>query len=387
MMKLNLGVLFGGKSTEHEISIISAVQAMKNIDTEKYNVVPMYLSKDNVMYFDESLKNIDTYKNLNSLKKNASEVIFVKKDKEYVLIKNAFPYKVLRKVDIVMPILHGYNTEDGALAGYLETIGVPYLGSDIYASVIGQDKIFQKMILKENGVRVCNYRYFYEADYEKNSEEVLNKVMELSFPLIIKPARQGSSVGISVAHNKEELISAIEEALDYDEKILVEEVVKNLKELNISVVGDNKNYELSEIEEVFGSDEILSYKDKYLSGSKGSKGMTSAGRKIPADLDDKLKKKLEDMAYKACKALNTNGVVRIDFLLDKSSSTLYLNEMNIIPGSLSFYLWTPKGVEYKDLLNKIIDSGIKRYQQKEKKYSSFDTNVLEGFSGTKGVKK
>lgn len=386
-MKLNLGVIFGGKSTEHEISIISAVQAMKNIDTDKYNVVPMYLSKDSVMYFDESLKNIESYKNLNLLKKNASEVIFTKKDGEYVLIKNAFPYKVLKKIDMVLPVLHGYNTEDGAIAGYLETIGVPYLESDIYASVIGQDKILQKMILKDNGVRVVNYRYFYESEYEKETDAVLKRIMEMPFPLIIKPARQGSSVGISVAHNKEELIKALEDALNYDEKILVEEAVEDLTELNISVVGDNRNFELSEIEEVYGCDEILSYQDKYLSGGKSSKGMASAGRKIPADIDIKIKEELEDMAYKACMALNTNGVVRIDFLLDKKTNTLYLNELNIIPGSLSFYLWIPKGVEYKELLNKIIDCGIKRYQQKEKKYSSFDTNVLEGFSGTKGVKK
>lgn len=386
-MKLNLGVLFGGKSTEHEISIISAVQAMKNIDTEKYNVVPLYLSKDNTMYYDESLKNIESFKNLNNLKKNASEVIFTLKDKEYVLLKNSFPYKVLKKIDIVLPVLHGYNTEDGAIAGFLETLGVPYLESDIYASVIGQDKIYQKMILKQSDVQVLDYYYFYESDYEKDSEMVLAKAEKLGYPVIIKPSRQGSSVGISVAHNKEELIKAIDDALYYDEKILMEKALEDFKELNISVVGDNSSYELSEIEEVFGTDEILSYEDKYMSGSKGSKGMASAGRKIPAGIDKNIKEKLEDMAYKACKALNTCGVVRIDFMLDSKTNTLYLNELNIIPGSLSFYLWTAKGVEYKDLLNKIIDCGIKRHRLKEKKLSSFETNVLEGFSGSKGVKK
>lgn len=387
-MKLNLGVIYGGNSTEHEISIISAVQAMNNIDKEKYNVIPIYLSKESTMYYADNLTNIEVYKDLNSLKKNSHEVLLTKKDGEYVLLKSSFPYKVLKKVDIILPILHGYNTEDGCIAGYLEMLGIPYCESDIYASVIGQDKIYQKMILKEAGISVTDYRYFYESDYEENPSNVLKRVMELAFPVIVKPARQGSSVGISIAHTKEELIKAIEDALTYDEKILVEKAVEDLLELNISLVGDNHHYELSEIEEVYGKDEILSYQDKYMSGgTKGSKGMASAGRKVPADISGNLRKSLEQMALKAGKVLNPSGVVRIDFLLDRSTNTLYLNEFNIIPGSLSFYLWTPKGVEYKDLLDKIIASGIKRYQEKEKKLSSFSTNVLEGFSGTKGVKK
>lgn len=386
-MKLNLGVLFGGNSTEHEISIISALQAIKNIDTEKYNVIAMYLSKDNTLYTDDSLKNIESFKNLNNIKRVASEVIFTKKDNEFVLIKNAFPYKVIKKIDLVFPILHGYNTEDGAVAGYLETIGVPYLESDIYASVVGQDKIYQKMILKESGVNVLDYRYVYEADYEKDSEKVLAKCMEIPFPIIVKPARQGSSVGIMIAHDKNQLKEALEDAFNYDEKVLVEKALEDFKELNISVVGDNSNYELSEIEEVYGSDEILSYQDKYMSGSKGSKGMASAGRKIPADITKDEKMALEKMALDACLALNTNGVVRIDFMLNKKDNTLYLNELNIIPGSLAFYLWTAKDIEYKELLNKVIECGIKRCRMKEKKLSSFETNVLEGFNGSKGVKK
>ena len=212
--------------------------------------------------------------------------------------------------------------------------------------------------------------------------------MELPFPLIIKPARQGSSVGIGVAHNKEELIAKIEEALEYDEKILVEEIVVDLKELNISVLGDNSSYELSDIEEVYGKDEILSYQDKYMSGAKGaSKGMASTGRKIPADIDKNIQKEMEDMALKAAKALNISGVVRIDFMLDKKSNKLYLNELNIIPGSLAFYLWKSKNVEYKELLDRVINIGIKKFQNKNKKLSSFETNVLESFNGTKGVKK
>lgn len=389
-MKINVGVLYGGNSTEHEISIISAVQAMNNMDKEKYNIIPIYLSKDSNMYYADNLLDMTVYKDIKKLKANSKNVVLVRKNNEVVLMKNSFPYKVLFKIDIVFPIMHGYNTEDGAIAGFLEVLGVPYCESDIYGAVIGQDKIFQKMILKENNINVVDYYYCYETDFNEDSEKVLKEASKLGFPLIVKPSRQGSSVGITVAKNKNELEDAIKDAIEYDDKILIEKLVQNMTELNCSVVGDAYGYETSLIEEVYGSDEILSYKDKYMSnGAKktGSKGMASAGRKIPADLAKDVKAKIEDMSLRACKALKTNGVVRIDYLMDKKTGEVYLNEMNITPGSLSFYLWEPKGVKYKELLDRIIASGIKRYQDKSKKLSSFDTNVLETFNGAKGVKK
>lgn len=388
-MKINVGVMYGGNSTEHEISIISAVQAMHNIDQDKYEIIPIYLSKDSTMYTSKELLNMEIYKDLKKLKNKATEVILTKKNNEFVLMKNKFPYKVVAKIDLAFPIMHGYNTEDGSIAGYLEVLGIPYCESDIYASVVGQDKIFQKQVLIANDVKVVDYKYFYESEYLLNQDKVLKDVSSLGFPVIVKPARQGSSVGIKVAKDKKELIEAIDDAIIYDEKILVEKVVENLCELNCSVVGDNSEYEASLIEEVYGSDEILSYQDKYMSGGKNapSKGMASAGRKIPADLPAKVQKQIEQMSIKACRALNTNGVVRIDYLMDKKTGEIYLNEMNLTPGSLAFYLWTAKGVEYKELLNRIITTGIKRFQDKTKKLSSFETNVLEGFNGTKGVKK
>ena len=388
-MKINIGFIYGGSSTEHEISIISAVQAMNNLDKDKYEIVPIYLSKDSVMYTSKELLDMKIYKNINKLKEKATEVILTKKNNEFVLMKNKFPYKVVAKIDIAFPIMHGYNTEDGCVAGFLEVLGIPYCESDIYASVVGQDKIFQKQVLMANDINVVDYKYFYESEYLDNQDKVIKEISSLGFPLIVKPARQGSSVGIKIAKNKKELEDAIEDATMYDEKILVEKVVENLCELNCSVVGDNSSYEASLIEKVYGSDEILSYQDKYLSGGKNtpSKGMASAGRKIPADLPAKTQKQIEDMSIRACRALNTNGVVRIDYLMDTKSGEVYLNEMNIVPGSLSFYLWSPKGVEYKNLLDRIIETGIKRYQDKSKKLSSFETNVLEGFNGTKGVKK
>lgn len=385
-MKINVLFLYGGNSTEHEISIISAVQAMNNMDKDKYEVIPVYISKNSKMYYSKKLLDMNLYKDLKKLEKEAIEVVITKRKNEFVIVKNSFPFNIVKKFDFVFPVMHGYNTEDGCIAGFLEVLGAPYAESDIYASVLGQDKVFQKIILKDAGIPVVDYTYFYEKDYNQNPTEVIKNIEKLGYPVIVKPSRQGSSVGINVCKKKSELVKAIEDALSYEEKVLVEKVVSNLKELNCSVVGGNGIYEASLIEEVFASKDLLSYEDKYMSSGK-SKGMASAGRKVPADISKKEEEIISSYSINACKTINTNGVVRIDYLMDMDSHKIYLNEMNIVPGSLSFYLWTPKDVKYSKLLDTIIQNGIKRYKLKKKKLSSFSTNVLSSFNGSKGVKK
>ena len=383
-MKLKVGFIYGGISTEHEISIISALQAINNMNIDKYDVVPIYLSKNGVFYTGKYLLNIDNYKDLSLIPKKCKEVSIIKKNYDFALLSVNFPHKILTNIDIFFPVVHGYNVEDGSIAGFLETIGAPYAESDLYASLIGQDKVIQKMVFKENEINVVPYTYFYENEYLDNEEEIISKINELSFPVIVKPARLGSSVGISIAADEVSLKEAINEALKYDEKIIVEKVIENLKELNCSVLGDKDLYKPSLIEEVSAKENILSYEDKYISGSK-SKGMASASRKVPADISKKLTKEIENMSVRACKALNTSGIVRIDYLYDTKNEKVYLNEINIIPGSLSFYLW--KDTKYKDLLASIIELGIKKYKNKSKKQTSFETNVLQNFNCTKGIKK
>ena len=383
-MKLKVGFIYGGISTEHEISIISALQAINNMNIDKYDVVPIYLSKNGVFYTGKYLLNIDNYKDLSLIPKKCKEVSIIKKNYDFALLSVNFPHKILTNIDIFFPVVHGYNVEDGSIAGFLETIGAPYAESDLYASLIGQDKVIQKMVFKENEINVVPYTYFYENEYLDNEEEIISKINELSFPVIVKPARLGSSVGISIAVDEVSLKEAINEALKYDEKIIIEKVIENLKELNCSVLGDKDLYKPSLIEEVSAKENILSYEDKYISGSK-SKGMASASRKVPADISKKLTKEIENMSVRACKALNTSGIVRIDYLYDTKNEKVYLNEINIIPGSLSFYLW--KDTKYKDLLASIIELGIKKYKNKSKKQTSFETNVLQNFNGTKGIKK
>lgn len=394
-MKIKLGVIFGGVSVEHEVSIITAVQAMNNIDTVKYDIVPIYITKDGTWYSGAMLKDIKIYNDMDLLKRYANEVVLYKKENRFVLQSKGFLKKEITDLDICLPIMHGTNGEDGSLQGYLETIGIPYCESDHYASVVGQDKIFMKQIWQTSGVPVVKFEWFYDIDYERNPDKIIEKLEKLGYPLIVKPARLGSSVGISVAHDNQGLRDAINEAINYDSKILVEEMVQNLVEVNISVLGNYRKQKLSVIEEVGSDSDFLTYEDKYVGGGKSkgaSKGIVNTKRIIPARISEDLSDKVRDVAVKAFKSLGSSGVVRIDFLIDKETNKVYANEINSIPGSLSFYLWDKTDKEYQELLNEILTIGIRDYKDKINKTRSFDTNILKNFKGNsikgvKGVKK
>lgn len=394
-MKIKLGVLFGGMSVEHEVSIITAIQAINKIDKAKYDVVPIYIAKDGKWYTGKMLLDIEIYNDLDLMKRYAKEIVLYNKDGRYLLQdKKGLFKRTINEIDMAFPIMHGTNGEDGTLQGYLETIGIPYCESGVYASCVGQDKIFMKQIFSSSSVNIVKYKWFFDTEFMNDPDKIIKDISSLGYPVIVKPATLGSSVGIKVAHDDLELRESIIDAIRYDNKILVEEMVQNLKEVNISVLGNYEHQELSVIEEVGSKNELLTYEDKYLGGKKGkmptkglgSKGMASAKRLIPADIDIDLEQKVRDMAIKAFKALNSNGVVRIDFLIDTKKNEVYVNEINSIPGSLSFYLWEKTDKNYTELLDDIINLGIVAYKNKNGKTNSFDVNILEGFTGLKGIK-
>lgn len=395
-MKIRVGVLYGGKTTEHEVSIITAVQAMGFLNKDKYDVIPMYLTKENEMYTGEPLKEMDVYKETELLKRYCKNVVCYSKDGALVLQNKKGLFKrTIATVDIVIPCVHGYNMEDGNVQGMLETYGIPYTGSDIYGCTVGQDKVFQKQILEAEKVPVTKYTWFYDNEYYEDETKILENIKKVGYPVIVKPARQGSSIGIKIANNEDDVKEAIEDAIKYDDKILVEEVISNMAELNCSVLGSNSFMETSAIEQVMGKDEILSFNDKYIgSGAKkgaakkmgASKGMVSANRVIPADIPKKLASEIEETSKRAFRALGASGVVRIDFLYDKKSKKYYVNELNTIPGCLSFYLWLPLNKEYDELLDDMINIAVKRYKKKLKKTTIFESNILSTFDGTKGTK-
>ena len=396
-MRIKVGVVFGGETVEHEVSIISAIQAMNKMDQEKYEIIPIYITKDREWYTGDMLKDIDVYQDLSLIKKYAKNVVLYYKNGSYVLQKKKFPRTIVKEVDIIFPIVHGTNVEDGVLQGYLQTVGVPYVGPNVYAGVVGQDKAFMKDVWASAGLPMTAYVWFYDVDYKHDKEEVIKKVSKLKYPVIVKPATTGSSVGISVCENEDSLVEGIDEAIQYDSKIVVEEVVKNLIEVNIAVMGNYEHQKVSEIEEVLSGNKFLTYADKYIGGGKNgklkgkapvkaSKGMASTNRKLPADIDDKMRKEVEEIAVKAFKALGSAGNARIDFLIDEKSKKVYVNEINSIPGSLAFYLWEAKGVDFTSMLDEMINIGIKEYKKRISKTHSFDSNILQGFAANGGVK-
>lgn len=397
-MKIRVGVIFGGETVEHEVSVISAVQAMTKMDQEKYEIIPIYITKDGDWYTGEMLKDIDYYQDLELLKKYAKNVVLYKRNGAFILQSKGFFKRVVKELDIAFPIVHGTNVEDGVLQGYLQTIGIPFVGPDTYAAVVGQDKVYMKSLWALEKLPMTNFVWFYDGEYRADQAEVIKKINKLKYPVIVKPASTGSSVGIQVVKKKEELEKAIEDAIQYDHKILVEEMVGNLKEVNISVLGNNSNKIVSEIEEVLPSNDFLTYEDKYIGDGKvkgksgykqpvkTSKGMLSASRKIPADLPAKLRKEVEEVALKAFEILGSSGNARIDFLIDEKAKKVYINEINSIPGSLAFYLWEAKGVSYTSLLDDMISIAVKDYKKRCSKTHSFNSNILAGFRGSKGLK-
>lgn len=403
-MKINVGVLFGGESVEHEISIISASQVMAALDENKYNVVPIYISKERDFYFSNAYRNIETFKDLAKAKADGTQIILKKNGANvemHYYTKKMFAPSKMQQIDVFFPVLHGTNGEDGTLQGMLEMLDATYTGCEPKGAVNGQDKVFMKNILRDNGIKVVDFEWFYANEFYEDEETIVSNVEKnLFYPVIIKPASLGSSVGISKASNKAELLDGIREALNYDVKVIIEKVVNNLIEVNCAVLGDYSEQQASVIEQVFQSDEILSYEDKYQSGGgskktgggskqQQSEGMASTSRLIPAPIGDEMTNQIQSMSKQAFRVLNLAGDTRIDYLIDEQTSTVYLNEVNTIPGSLAFYLWDKVDIDFTKLCDEMIKIAIKRKREQKQHTTSFSTNVLQSYgqnSGSKGSK-
>lgn len=397
-MKIKVGVIFGGPTVEHEVSIISAVQAMNYLNTEKYDIYPIYITKDRTWYCGKMLQDIDIYRDFDTLKKYAKKVALVNKNGAFVLQSLTGFKSTVTNLDIVLPVVHGNNMEDGTLQGYLETVGVPYVGSGVLGSALGQDKVVMKQVFASVGLPIVPYTWFYDSEYYEKKDSILKEIKALGLPVLVKPASLGSSVGITYVKTMDEVEQAVLDAIEYDTKVVVEKAVEDLVEVNCSVLGNYEHQEASILEEVMGTKEFLSYQDKYIGGGKskgalkggvkgiGSKGMAGAHRIIPARLDKKTTEKIQEIATSAFKALNLSGVCRIDFLINGKTKEIYINEPNTIPGSLSYYLWEKTDKPYEKLLDEMITVAIKQYKVKHQKTISFDTNILKNFSGSKGFK-
>lgn len=383
-MKIKLAVMFGGKSVEHEISVISAIQAIGAVNKDKYDVIPIYITKNNEMYVGEHIGDIEAYKNINKLLSQSTRVNLIADGGRALIVKyphKAFSKDVIDYIDIAFPVVHGTNVEDGTLQGYLKMLNLPYVGCDVLSSAVGMDKYVMKTVLKDNDIPVLDCVCVDSRDFGDEPEKIIEKIeSKFSYPVIVKPINLGSSIGISKAKDTESLETSLENAFDFADRVLVEPAIENLREINCSVLGDRTSARASVCEEPLNATDILSYEDKYIGNASksGSKGMASTSRQIPADIPQETEDEIRNMAVEAFKVLGCSGVSRIDFMIDTAENKVWLNEINTIPGSLSFYLWEPAGVSYTELIDEMISLALKREREAESITYSFDTNVLSG---------
>lgn len=371
-----IGIIIGGKTVEHEVSIITGLQVFDNIDKTIYDPKIIYIQKDGKWYFGDCLHDINNYK----VKKfeGSYEVLPGFKDGKLIL----YPHPNIKQglfgkkydtytIDVVFPAVHGTNVEDGALHGLFQMNGVPCAFGSVLSSAVGMDKVVMKQVFESNKLPVVDYIWFYRSSFEECKKEIIEKIEEIGYPLIVKPANLGSSVGISKASNLEELLFSLEVAMSYDRKIIVEKCIENVREINCAVMGYENNLTASLCEEPIGWKEFLTYEDKYVNKKKDA---SESKRRIPADIESEVELKIKNYAKEAFKAIDCCGDARIDFLYD--GNNIFVNEINTIPGSIAFYLWEGMGISFTDLVTKIIELAEIQQEQQKSNIISYDIDLL-----------
>ena len=379
-MTLQIGIIFGGPSVEHEISILSAMQVLHVMEDGPYKPIPIYISKDLDWYCDDLLFDLENYKHLDRLCAKMKPVHLIYQNQEVQIIrkKKGFLKEAIR-IDVMFPIMHGNLGEDGCLQGMLAMMDLPFVGSETLGAAIAQDKWTMKQLFAYHHIPslpcIGVSRFMNQDDWKFKMEEI-------GYPCIIKPSKLGSSIGIQIANCEAELEQCMREAFMYDHYAIIEPYLKECKEYNIAVLGDESK-EVSVIEEVLKLDEILSYEDKYC-GSTQTKGMNHTRRIIPAELSEALSEEIKAMAVKAFEVLRLSGVCRIDFLYDTCRKQLYVNEVNTIPGSLAFYLWEESGIPFQHLIMRLIQIAVRKKRRNQTMITSYETNLLaDNVNGSK----
>ncbi len=379
-MKKNIGVLIGGPSVEHDVAIITGLQVVENLDKEKYNIFVIYIDKDGDWYYSEKLKDLSTYKDWGKNKKKCKRTYpsLNKKDKS----------NILNKCDSVIIAMHGNYGEDGKIQGMLDWMKIPYSSSGVIGSSAAMDKIVMKKIFSGMGLPVLPYIWFNRDEWEKERQELINKIhYTLDYPVFIKPANLGSSIGISMANNEQELIKGIEIANKYDKRILIEKGVENAVEVNCSVARIENEIKTSALEEPVKWEKFLTFEDKYVrSNSKGKSGLQDMSRVIPARISNEITDEIKEYSKKIYRAIDCKGIVRIDYILNSDRDKVYVNEINTIPGSFSFYLWEPVGISFTKLLDYIIEESIKDFEERKNNIYKFDSALMDKIKGLKGTK-
>ena len=401
-MKIRLALIYGSRTCEHDVSIISALQAAQHVNPDDYDLIYVYIDQNGEWYTGEKLADISLYRNFD--KRAVVRVIPMGAEGKLRLMQHPddklLPIGRLRQIaeaDVVMPVMHGMNGEDGTLQGMLELWNIPYTSSGVLGSALGMDKIAMKRMFKACGFPVLKDVCVERSEWKRNRAGVLSRVMnELSFPVYVKPSNLGSSIGINRADNKNGLEDAIDIAVSYDRRVQVETGIQDLMEINCAVLGYGADAMASVTEMPVRWSDFLSFDEKYLRGAKGgakgakaapSKGMSSLSRQMPAPIGPELTHRVEELAVEAFKALDCKGVARIDFLYDKAADELYIGEINTIPGSLAFYLWEGRGVSFERMIDMMVEYAFRANADRNENVFSYQSAILSGSSGAKGAKR
>jgi len=388
MSKLQLGVFYGSRTCEHDVSIISAVQLMRAADKEKYDIIPVYISKQGEWFTGEALFDMSSYTPFDPGKKG---IIRVNPDitAGSRALTRIEPGKglfgkdrevVVARLDCAIPVFHGMHGEDGTVQGLLELCNMPYSSSCVGASAIGMDKVYMKQFFRGAGFPILPDCWFLRRAWEKDREAVMTQIEEkLPYPVFVKPASLGSSIGVSRANDRSELEEALELAFDFDRKVLVEQGLNKPLELNCSVLGYNGEARASEIEMPVTGGELLTYMDKY-GASGGSKGMASLKRVLPAPIEPELREKIQKLSVDIFNNMDCKGVVRIDYMYDSASDGIYITEINTLPGSMAFYLWEATGMPYREMIDHLVEFAMEAQQEKDDSNYAYASNILTDVS-------
>jgi D-alanine-D-alanine ligase len=390
MAKTRLAVIFGSRSVEHEVSVITAQQIMAAAAPDQYEVVPIYITKLGEWLTGPALLDLETFREPGRLE-HLERGYLTPAPGQRALVRldggglNLFRRSAGPEFDVVFPAVHGTHGEDGTLQGLLELADIPYVGAGVAAAAVGMDKILTKAALRAAGLPVVEARWYSRREYEREPERVVSDVESaLGYPAFVKPAVLGSSIGVARARNRDDLRFALEVASAYGRRVLVERAIDPVIEVNCAVLGNDDPIP-SVCEQPVAAEGVLSYSDKYLQGGKGENaatqgstkgGMQSAQRIIPAPISEALTTRVQDMAVAAFRAVDAAGIARVDFLVSPGEEQVYVNEINTLPGSLSFYLWEPSGVPFRELIDRLVALALERHRDKARTTYSYDTDLL-----------
>lgn len=382
-----VGVFFGGQNPEHDISIITGSFVLSELQKNGVDALAVYIGTDGIFYCDEKLNSLNFFKgdfsqNLSSLKKYN---LNLSQSKQKLIFENKTLFsKNSLTIDFAFPAFHGINGEDGSIQGLFEFFGIPYAGCGIFASSLTINKAKTKEMFIGQDINTTPFVATTETIFSSDEKELINAVnSDLTYPVFVKPTKAGSSIGITKVDEKENLVDAIELAFSYDDEVLIENGVPNIRDLTCCVINDGKKSIVSEVQEAMFEDGFLSYDDKYMKDGGTQLGSEESAIVIPAKITDKQKKEIQELSLQIFEAMDANGMARIDFLLNEETGEIFANEINTLPGTVYHHLWEKSGIEISEVLEKMILAGLQRNNAKKKTDITFKSNILNDANSMK----